>query len=322
MVGAAVTEVQDILFGIAGQTLYFDAPEGRPSSVTSVEVFADENADTSPAETAITGVGAVEAIATTFTNPSGPNQDDPYKLHLTSVAGLIRSTPANRRWYWATATDGAREQVEVARIESAGNHGYARNPLTQEYVSGNTFASPRITATVATAWCSDLNKISDPLNPNPRYRVRWVYVVSGVTCVGVSWFDVVRYSALSTVTPMDVERRFAGWLHRLPIDERLEQGQRIIREAQREVGVRLLELGKGLAPQRNSPALNELVLYMARLIAHEQQFDDGADNAAQVDRAAREFERRLGLLREPKVNQQTTSDGGGAPTFQVPIFRR
>ena len=114
-----MTETQDILFGIAGQTLYFDAPEGRPSSVTSVEVFADENADTSPAETAITGVGSVEAIALTFANPSGPNQGDAYKIHLTDVTGLVRSTPADRRWYWATATDGAREQVEVARIDAA-----------------------------------------------------------------------------------------------------------------------------------------------------------------------------------------------------------
>jgi hypothetical protein len=322
MVGSAMTEVQDILFGIAGQTVYFDAPEGRPSSVTSVEVFADENADTSPGESAITGVGSVESISTTFANPSGPAQDDPYKLHLTSVTGLVRSTPANRRWYWATATDGAREQVEVARIESAGNHGYARNQLTQEYVAGNTFASPRITATVATAWASDVGKLSDPLSPNPKYRVRWVYVVGGVTYVGVSWFDLVRYSSLSTVTPMDVERRFAGWLHRLPTDERLEQGQRIIREAQREVGMRLLELGKGLTPQRNSPALNELVLYMARLIAHEQQYDGGADNAAQVERAEREFDRRFGLFREPKVMQQVTSDGAGAPSPQAPLMRR
>lgn len=317
-----MTEVQDILFGIAGQAVYYDAPEGRPSSVTSVEVFADEHDDTSPGESAITGVGSVESISTTFANPSGPTQDDGYKLHLTSVAGLIRSTPANRRWYWATATDGAREQVEVARIESAGNHGYARNQLTQEYVSGNTFASPRITATIATAWAADTNKLSDPLNPSPKYRVRWVYVVGGVTYVGVSWFDLVRYSALSTVTPMDVERRFAGWLHRLPTDERLEQGQRIIREAQREVGMRLLELGKGLTPQRNSPALNELVLYMARLIAHEQQYDGGADNAAQVERAEREFDRRFGLFREPKVMQQVTSDGAGAPSPQAPLMRR
>lgn len=317
-----MTETQDILFGISGQTLYYDAPEGRPSSVTSVEVFADIDSDTATPEQATTGAASVEAFSTTVTNPSGPNQGDATKIHLATVTGLVRSTPANRRWYWLVAADGAREQIEVARIEAAQNHAYARHELLHEFVQNDLFQSPRISIGVSSTWAADTNNLSDPLDPNPRYRVRWVYVVSGTTYVGVSWFDLVRYSALSTVTPMDVERRFPGWMDRLPIDERLEQGQRVIREAQREVGIRLLELGKALAPQRNSPALNELVLYMARLMAHEGHFDGGSDNAVQVDRASREFERRLGLLREPKVNQQITSDGAGAPSPQAPMFRR
>ena len=42
--------IQEIVFGVTGQTLYLDAPEGVPSAVTSVTVVRSDGDDASPME--------------------------------------------------------------------------------------------------------------------------------------------------------------------------------------------------------------------------------------------------------------------------------
>ena len=59
MVGAEVIATQDIQFGVSGQTLILDCEDGRPASVTSVKVWSADADDTSPVESATTGVAAV-----------------------------------------------------------------------------------------------------------------------------------------------------------------------------------------------------------------------------------------------------------------------
>ena len=43
-------DVQSVTFDVTGQTVYFDAPEGRPSSVTSATVYLWDASDDATAE--------------------------------------------------------------------------------------------------------------------------------------------------------------------------------------------------------------------------------------------------------------------------------
>ena len=70
-----------------------------------------------------------------------------------------------------------------------------------------------------------------------------VVVVAGATQVYDRYFDLVRYPARHGVVPMDLERRFPGWLDGLPTDARKDQpvqGMVILRDIKQDA------LDKGL----------------------------------------------------------------------------
>ena len=69
-------KVQELVYGVTGQVLFLDAQEGRPSSVTDVQIFAMGTGDDGTEETA-PGTGTVETGPnTTFDAASGYSQSD------------------------------------------------------------------------------------------------------------------------------------------------------------------------------------------------------------------------------------------------------
>lgn len=302
-----MNDPQEILFDTAGQYLVYDAPQGRPSSVGTPQVFADYNGDTGAAEDATTGVAAIESVSLTFNVASGASQADPKLLNLAAVTGLVRD-----RTFLATAAYGEREWVEIARIDSSGTNAYGRSLLVHDYVNGDSLVSTRMSIALSAVWLALTAKLSDPMCVSPRWRVRWPYVVDSVSYVGVGWFDVLRAAHVTSVTPADVEGQFPGWLDRLPIDDRVGQGVRLMRRADREVLVDLVEAGKTAWAQRGSPLWNELVLYKARILSAEAQFDNGAANERQLARAEERYEQRFNLIRNPNANQQVSESGAAA----------
>jgi hypothetical protein len=317
-VGAEVNDPQAILFGIDGQSLFFDAPD-VPSSVTSVDVFEDSQPDTDAAEAATSGAAEIDDTSLVFDAASGDGEADPTAMNLSDVTGLV----VGRR-YIAARASGEHEHVEIARIVDGTTTAHARHPLVHSYESGDTLKAHRMSIAVDAAWVSEAGNLSDPMCVSPRYRVRWQYRVAGEDHdrVGVSWFNLVRHGRMSTVTPADVEMRFPGWLARLPVDHRIGQGQRLIDQAEREVSFHLLEHGKDADAQRGSWLFCELVLYQARLLAHESSFDHGGENSEQLAAAKAAYERRFNVVREPVVNQQTTPGGSGGIPPGSRVWRR
>lgn len=312
-----MTDSQDILFNVTGQTLCFDAPEGRPSSVTSVQVFEASDADTATAESAV-GSPSVESFNTTFSAASGAGETDPTKLHLTTVTALVRG-----RQYLATNAYGDREWVEVARIDSTNVKAYARTNLLTDYASTDTFQSTRMTATVDSTWVADRNNLSPPLNPRPRYRVVWTYVVSSVTYRHAAWFDLVRYPFSHTVTAQDVDRLSRGWLYRLAGEDRLSAGEAVIAEAVQQVKVDLWERELADYAFRNQPALNELIRRKAVALVSEQAYQHGGV-ALPVMEHDRElyWQRFEALIGQPKIDQQVSADGASGTPQRADIFVR
>lgn len=297
---------QELLYNVTGQTLVFDAPEGRPSSVTSVAVYRASDDDTATAESATTGSASVESNpATTFDAASGAGQADPTKCNLTATTGITRG-----RVYLATNAVGDKEWVPVTAF-SSGSHAFSRVPLQNAYAASDAFESTRMSIAVDSTWIADVDNISSEESTAPGYRVVWVYVASGVTYRHQSFVDVVRYSAQHQVTGVDVDARFPGWIEQLPTDYRREQGQSLVDEAFRAVKMDMLADGKATRWLRNADVVNELTAYRARMMLSENGVIVGSGTLDGASMAAEAYRQRYQqLVQQPHV--VTSVSPGGA----------
>lgn len=300
--------MQNLLFDITGQTLHFDCPEGRPSSVTSVTVFEQGTGDDGTAEAATTGSAAVETNPnTTFDASSGYGQADETKLNIAATTGI----EIGRR-YLATNSQGEAEMVEVTAIES-GAEVYSRYPLRNAYESGDSFVSTRISISVDSTWIADETNISDDTDPNPGYRVRWVYVVGGVTFVHFSQFNVVRYEADHDATPGTLSERCTNWINDLPVEHQEDRGERLIAKAYSTLGFDLHRLGIAQEMMRNRSVVTELTELKAVLMMYSDKAKTNGETIG-YEIARDEYQAALdGLVAAGKTDVALDEGGGGYP---------
>ena len=308
--------VQEIVFGVTGQTLYLDAPEGVPSAVTSVTVVRSDGDDSSSSESAL-GSPSVSSVTTTLSAAAGTSETDTKAVPLTSATGFVVNRP-----YLLTATTGETAWVVFAAI--SGSTGYARTPLTSSFASGSTIASPRISATVDATWVATASKLSDESDEDPRYRAIWLYTVAGVVRRRETRFDLVRYTAQHAITPVDVDERFPGWLDRVPNDYRRDQGQSLIDEAFRAVKFDLLADGHATRWIRRQDVIGELVVCKAQVQAAELAVMHGALQLEALKTAEAAYEARFGqLIRGPNLKIGSTPGGSIAGGRErAPLGRR
>lgn len=309
--------VQDILFNVTGQTVYFDAPEGRPSSVTSAQVFAWDAGDDSEAEDAIGSASVETGPSTTIDAASGAGQSNPCVLNVAATTSAVVG-----RTYLVTAADGYREWFEVAEIDS-GNSLTAKHPLHNAYASADTVQSTRIQATIDSTWIADTATLDTTAGPNPAYRIRWVYVVSGVTYVADSYFNVVRYAGAHGVRPQDVELTSPGWLDRLPPDHRTDQGRRLIDEAYRAVKIDLHQVWTDDAMVANSEIVDELTRWKAIEASELARIFAGVASSTGYDAARQAYQVRFdSLSRVTSKVPERDSSGAAQPALSLGLTRR
>jgi hypothetical protein len=263
-----VNATQDITFAITGQTLVWDAPEGRASSVTDVKVFPMTTGDDGTEEVATSGSASIDSVNTTFDAASGASSANTRKANLTATTNIVAQDPAfpgRYRQYLATDSQGRKEWLPVTGIVSA-DYVTTAFPMLLDYVATNTFVGTRLSITVDPTWVADTSNISDDTDPNPRYRALWIYVVGGVTYYHYSYFDLVRAMGEHSVTPGDMENFHPGWNDRLPTYHRDDQGWRLIQEAYQQVRWDLHQTGQPDETLRNREGVNELVKQQARVL--------------------------------------------------------
>lgn len=260
--------VADVIFGEGG-TLVFDAPEGRPSAVTvKVYPWAAGDDDLANVEAA-TGSATVEASPNTTTDEAcGAHQSDRCRVPLTTTTGAVVG-----RIYRLTGALGQTELVQVLAIDP-GVSITAKHPLLNDYAAGASFVTTRMTAAVDVAWASDSSRIDDSSGANPMYRVKWVYTVDGIERVADTYFNLKRYGARHGVTPQDVDEISAGWMDRLPIDHRFDQGARLIDAAFRAVKMDLRGVDLSIADVAESEIIDVLTAYMAAAKLDPTLMDD------------------------------------------------
>lgn len=304
---ALMRTAQDIVFGVTGQTLVFDAQEGRPSSVTSVSVFPWDASDDDDSEWSASGT--VESNPnTTVDADSGYGQSDARQLNVTATTGF-----ADDRAYLVTsATYGHKEWFVAKRIKSA-DYVIAQHPLHNAYASGDAVQSTRITATVDSTWVADDTNLRDDAGPNPHYRVRWVYVVGGVTYVHDSYFNLVRYAGTHGVLPQNVESLVPNWLDSLPLDHRDNQGQTLISDAYTAVKFDLHAVWTDDAMVANSELIDELVRYKTVEMGEFARIMGGTDgDMARYQVAKDAYQTRLDSLKRITDKAPTRDTTGAA----------
>lgn len=312
-----MTRPQQLRFGNTSAVLYWDASEGRASSVTSLSVRDDSQPDTSTAVTAF-GTPAVETNPnTTFDAASGASQTNPNVANLTATTGCEAG-----RSYRATNAYGDWEWGEVVDVNSS-NSVTLRNALVNDYAAADTFVSTRLTATVNSSWIADTANKSHPLTPNPRWRAEWTYVVSGVTYTAHTFFDVAQEEWRHGVTGLVVDGASRGWLSRLAVEDRSDQGRAVIDRAAHEVKVEIWQHGMADWAWSNRPTLTELVTWKAVVVGSRHDALHGGANADAMRIAMAEYDGIMQRLVNSGIASATqTEDGAAAPVERAPVWRR
>ena len=304
-----ISKTIEILFGDTDAFLFWDAPEGRPTSVTSSQVFAAHEADDSTEEAALTGSATVETNPnTTFDAASGDGQANPKVCNVAATTGV-----AVNRTYLATTAAGAREWVEVIEFDS-GNSVTARHALRNSYTTGDTFESTRITHSIDTTWVADDDEIGDDLDPNPHYRWRLEYEVAGVTYVHDVYFDLVRYPGKTQVRGVDIDRLVPGFIDALPTDYREDQGQAMIEEAYDLVAADLHSIGVPDEMIRNNERVDLAVKLKTIERWKKTQILLGGGNELAAEMAMNDYDSYFNRVFKVTTSVPVAFDTGGGST--------
>jgi hypothetical protein len=314
---------QEIIFNLTGQNFFYDPPEPfRASGTPTVTVYPGEGDDDGSTETATTGACSVDSVDTTFSASMGDRS-----IAVASGTGIARG-----RRYLLTAPNGDREIVECISI--TGTTVGLRHPLINDYASSSTFEGTRISISVNSTWVADRSKLSDAISDVPAsaiarapsasgYRLRWSYTVNGEAMLGVTYADLVRYQAKNLVTPLDVDRLFPGWIDRLPVDYRQDQGAAFIEEAFQAVRMDALTDAQLVRKIRDTQVLVELVKYRANVLSAQNNVMHNGAEIGVLTVARDLYDQRYGaLIREPKVAVDQGGGGAGGEAVRFPAFRR
>jgi hypothetical protein len=250
--------IADITYAITGQLLTHRVLQGRPTSAT-FKVFNDYAGDDETAE--FTGSATVDSVSTTVSSASGLGQTDPHRISLTSTTGVTVGTK------YMIAEGGAFEWFAPLSIGSGFVR--ARRPLRNAYTTAATVVGTTISAVVDATWVADEGNLSDHLDPNPDYRVRWEIVIGSETLVQYSYFDLVRAPVRLGIDGEDVEDRAPGLHDTWPTDYQRDQGRPILQSAWRMVQAELGVMEVDTDAVRDEQLLDELTIRAALVVLAE-----------------------------------------------------
>lgn len=244
----------DVTFNVTGQTVAYRTPQGRPTSAT-FSVFNDSADDDSTAE--FTGTATVDSVSTTIDVASGPAAADPQKISLTATTGIVTTGQK-----YLISEGGRSEWVSPIQVVSA-DYIRVRHPLKNDYTTAATFVSATITAEIDSTWVVDAGNLSDHLDPNPSYRIRWAILVGSSTYIAYSYFDLVRAPIVAGVDIDDINARAPGLIDSMPPEYAVEQGRPLVDAAWRSVQAELAALQIDTDAIRDEQILDELVILRA-----------------------------------------------------------
>lgn len=243
----------DIIHDVTGQTLAYRVMQGRPTSAT-FDVFNDSTGDEDTAE--FSGSATVDSVNTTVDVASGAASADPQRVSLAATTAIV----IGRKYLLSEAS--RQEWVEPIEIV-AGDYIRVRHPLRSDYTTAATFVGTYLSAAVDSTWVADDSNLSDQIDQNPSYRVRWEILVSSATTVAYSFFDLARAAVTHQIDLSDLNDRAPGLVDSCPMDYRVDQGRTLIESAWRSVQARLAAMKIDTDALRDDSITDELTILRA-----------------------------------------------------------
>lgn len=171
-----------VQFNVSGQTLAYEAPQGRPSGNGTVALYDSRYPQTDTAHNPIgsSGTATLRAVSTTLTAAAGAAQNDPRNVPVVPPGALKVGD-----FVLLTNASGQVERGEV--VAKSASSVTLRDPLEYDYAIAATFESavmdsPAIDAT----WLSSTQNLVEDC-----YAI-WTYTVAGKSYSRRTYFDVVR----------------------------------------------------------------------------------------------------------------------------------
>ncbi len=294
----------NITLGLAGQTLAYRVPQGRPTSATW-SVFYASYADTATAE--FSGSAVLDTVTTSIVSASGPSQSDPQRVNIVST-GVVTSKKY-------LISEGQRQEW-VTPVEVGSGYIRVRHPLLNDYTTAATFVGTTITAAVDATWVANVAKLSNPTDPNPGYRVVWSIVLSTGTVAAYSFFDLVRAPITHQVDIDDVDGFAPGLMDSLPVQFAREQGRPLIDAAWKAVEALLAGIDLDSDSLRADQDVDMLVVYRALVILavggwRPVTFDNQADYVRTVtDQFSRYWEQHFAVSLTAAIDANADGAGG------------
>lgn len=243
----------EVVYAITGQTVAHRFMKGRATSAT-FSVFNDTAGDDDTAE--FTGTGTVDSVNTTIDVACGASSADPQQIKIAATTSI----EIGRKYLISEASFS--EWVEPIEIVSADSI-RVRYPLRNDYTTAATLVGTTITAAIDATWVADEANLSDQLDSNPSYRVRWAIVYSSATYVEYSFFDLVRATVTHQIDLSDLNDRAPGLVDSCPTEYRVEQGRPLIEAAWRSVQARLSAMNIDTDAMRDDSITDELTILRA-----------------------------------------------------------
>jgi len=253
-----MNRVEDIVFGITGQTLAYRVLSGKPTSGT-FKVFDDTEGDdaTTPE---FSGSVTVDTTSTTVDEASGPSQSDPRELHVAATTGLVLGR------LYLLAENSLSEWVEPIEIKAADSI-ICRHPLKRDYTTAATLKSTYYTVAIDPTFVADEDKISSPLDPLPRWRMRADVVnASAAHEIHYIFFDLVRAQIGHSVVMSDLDARWPGLMRALPADHQKDSGSALIDAAWKSFRADLIAIGMNDTGMRDLEGVDEALVLKLRTI--------------------------------------------------------
>ncbi len=282
---------------------------GRPTSAT-FGVFFDEAGDDDSAE--FSGTATVDAVSTAIDVACGSSSADPQQIKIASTVGII----TGQRYLVA---EGAKQEWVTPIEIVSGDSVRVRHPLKNDYTTAATFVGTTVTAAIDDTWAADEGNISDQIDHNPSYRVRWEIVYSSATYVEYSFFDVVRASVTHQIDIEDLNDRAPGLIDSCPTEYRIEQGRPLIEAAWKSAQARLAAMKFDTDALRNDLITDELVILKAlNILARGGWRPLGFDSLTEyIAVTQQDYDRFIEQhFQVVQPHKMATGTGGGADVVQ------
>src|SRR3990167_8233585 len=303
----------EVTYGVISQTVELRVQQGRPSAATFA-VHRDFAGDDDTAE--FSGTATITDPSTTVDASSGPAQADPQKLSLAATTGIVTTRK------YLVSEGSKQEWVQPIEVVSA-DYIRCRHPLKNNYTTAATLVSTNITAAIDDTWAAAEENLSEHLDPNPDYRVRWSVTVGGVVYITYSFFDLVRSPITYEIDIDDLDARAPGLLDSLPTEYATEQGRPLVATAWRAARAKLAAHAIDVDAFRSDEILDELVMLKSLHIAatggwKPLGYDSVAQYALDTGTAFETFfQQHVSVTQKPRLGAGT---GGGADRVTAEPF--